>query len=249
MSTTKVNVINDPTQSLQTFALTDLAQFTSERSFSPSASTDFHLFYVGRDDVHDVLKYTISRVTVSLFLNMFGFDDEELNDIIMDLAGNPAVTTMYTLDRSQAGGVHEKRILQSDIAKDPTAFNASFVIGQSQTHQISHTKGFVADARVGCEGSTNWSTAGEGTFVVTKSPGGPNYKAQNNTQSIFTSRDDVVRFQAELIAEHNIAKAQGFSLPLGSPAAPMKKPTKSALAKRTAPGTNGPASTSVTSSP
>lgn len=54
------------------------------------------------------------------------------------------------------------------------AYNTHFAIGQSYTHQISHTKGFVADGRVAAEGSTNWSTAGEGTFVVNGQPGGSN---------------------------------------------------------------------------
>jgi hypothetical protein len=81
----------------------------------------------------------------------------------------------------------------------------SLVIGQSATHQISHTKGFVADGKVAGERSTNWSASGEGTFVVTGKAGGPGYKAQNNTQSIITDHDTVSRFSAELVAEHMTA--------------------------------------------
>jgi hypothetical protein len=83
-----------------------------------------------------------------------------------------------------------------------------FVVGQSATGQISHTKGFVADAKVGGEGSTNWSVSGEGTFVVKGQPGGRGYKAQNNTQSVFTDPDAIGRFQSELIAEHMAARVQ-----------------------------------------
>lgn len=202
------NVIADPAQTLQTFDLLDLQQYTQEKSYSSTASKDFHLFYVGRDDVHDILKHVLSRVSVSLYLNMFGFDDEELNDILWTLAGDPSVTMLVTLDRSQAGSVHEKKILDSDIAREPARFNTHFAIGQSATHQISHTKGFVADGRVGGEGSTNWSASGEGTFVVKGRPGGAGYRAQNNTQTIFTDPDTIIRFQTELIAEHMIAKAQ-----------------------------------------
>ena len=202
------NAIDDNTATLQAFDLLDLAQYTSEGSYSPSASKDFHLFYVGRDDVHDILKHVLSRVSVSLYLNMFGFDDDELNDILMAHAENPAVTMLITLDKSQAGGVHEKKLLDSDAAKDPTAYNTHFVVGQSATHQISHTKGFVADSRVGGEGSTNWSSSGEGTFVVSGKAGGAGYKAQNNTQTIFTDPDALARFQAELIAEHVVAQGQ-----------------------------------------
>jgi hypothetical protein len=202
------NVLGDPTQSLQTFTLSDLAQYTKEGSYSTIASKDIHLFYVGRDDVHDILKYILSRVTISLYLNMFGFDDSELNNILMQKALNPAVTMLITLDKSQASGVHEKALLAADQAFNLAAYNTHFVIGQSATHQISHTKGFVADGRVAAEGSTNWSSSGEGTFVINGQPGGPGYKAQNNTQAIITDPDTIVRFQTELIAEHMTAQSQ-----------------------------------------
>lgn len=193
-------------QSLQTFDLLELQQFTKEKTYSTSASKDFHLFYVGRDDVHSILKYVLSRVSVSLYLNMFGFDDDELNAIIMEKAIDPSITVMITLDKSQSGGAHEKQLLASDIAQNASAYNTSFVIGESATHQISHTKGFVADGKVAAEGSTNWSGSGEGTFVEVSIPGGKGYKAQNNTQSIITDQDTIGRFTAELIAEHMSAR-------------------------------------------
>src|SRR5579871_5123986 len=180
------NVIDDPAQSLQTFSLLELQQYTQEKTYATGASRDFHLFYVGRDDIHNILKYVLSRVSVSLYMNMFGYDDDELNDIIMTIAHDATITTLITLDKSQAGGTHEKALLDSDAKKYPGLFNTSIVIGQSATHQISHTKGFVADGRVGAEGSTNWSASGEGTFVTPGRAGGVGYKAQNNTQSVFT---------------------------------------------------------------
>jgi hypothetical protein len=201
------NVTGDPTQNLQNFKLADLAQFTKEKIYSTNASNDVHLFYVGRDDVHDILKYILSRVTISLYLNMFGFDDSELNNILMEKALNPNITMLITLDKSQASGVHEKALLDADQKYNLAAYNTHFVVGQSATHQISHTKGFVADGRVAAEGSTNWSTGGEGTFVVTGQPGGAGYKAQNNTQSVITDPDTITRFQTELISEHMIARS------------------------------------------
>ena len=200
--------MTDLVMNLQSFSISDLAIYTKEKSYSPNASKDFHLFYVGRDDVHEVLKHILSKVTVSLYINMFGFDDDELNDVIMGLIHDPSITVVITLDKSQAGGVHERRLLDSDAAKDPIGFNTHFVVGNSATHQISHTKGFVADGKVGAEGSTNWSTSGEGTFVVKGQSGGIGYKAQNNTQSIFTDHDAVARFQAELLLEHLVAKGK-----------------------------------------
>lgn len=216
MKTSESNVIADITKTLQTFDLIELQQYTRETTYATTASKDFHLFYVGRDNVHEILKYVLSRASVSLYLNMFGFDDEELNDILMQQALDPSITMMITLDKSQAGGVHEKKILDSDIARDPIKFNTYFVVGESATHQISHTKGFVADGKVGGEGSTNWSLSGEGTFVVTGKPGGVGYKAQNNTQTIFTDPDTINRFETELIAEHMIARIQQAGSPNSS---------------------------------
>ncbi|MFI5013612.1 MAG: hypothetical protein ACHQAY_14830 [Hyphomicrobiales bacterium] len=203
------NVIDDPTQSLQHFDLIDLQPYTQEKVYSTTASKDFHLFYVGRDDVHDILKHVLSRVSVSLYINMFGYDDDELNDILMKLVMDPSITMLITLDESQAGGVHEKALLAADKGNGPAQFNTHFAIGKSKTDQISHTKGFVADGKVAGEGSTNWSISGEGSFVISGSPGGPGYKAQNNTQSIITDPDTIGRFSAELIAEHLTAQKQG----------------------------------------
>jgi len=207
------NAIGDPTQSLQTFNLADLQQFTLEKSYSNNASKDFHLFFVGRDDVHDILKYVLSRASVSIYLNMFGYDDAELNDILMAKVMDPNITMLITLDESQSGSKTEKNLLDADRAKNLAAFNTHFVIGQSATHQISHTKGFVADGKVAGEGSTNWSTSGEGVFVVTGQPGGAGYIAQNNTQSIITDPDTISRFTAELIAEHMAAQKAAMADP------------------------------------
>ena len=219
------NALGNPSQSLQTFNLLDLQQFTLEKAYSNNASLDFHLFFVGRDDVHEILKYVLSRVTVSLYLNMFGYDDPELNDILMAKATDPNVTMLITLDQSQAGSKTEKMLLDADKAKNLSSFNTHFVVGQSATHQISHTKGFVADGKVAGEGSTNWSTSGEGVFVVTGKPGGPGYKAQNNTQSVITDADTINRFTAELIAEHMAAQHAALADPKKSSClkVPLKK--------------------------
>ncbi|MEP6754246.1 MAG: hypothetical protein ABJA67_01995 [Chthonomonadales bacterium] len=195
-------------KSLQSFTLDDLAPYTREREFASGSSVDFRLFCVGRDDVHNILKHIFSRISISLYLNMFGYDDDELNDIIWQKVLDPHIVTLITLDKSQAGGVHEKKLLEVNRAKDLSLFNTHFVVGQSATHQISHTKGFVADGIVGGEGSTNWSNSGEGTFVVTGHPGGVGYKAQNNTQTIFTGPKELAMFSAQLLSEHTIAQRQ-----------------------------------------
>jgi hypothetical protein len=190
--------------SLQSFTLGDLAPYTLEKAFPPDASDDHRLFYVGRDDVHGILMYLFGMVTQSIYLNMFGYDDDALNRLIMDSVENANVLTVITLDKSQAGGVHEKAILASDAAQDPAAYQAHFAIGQSETHQISHTKGGVLDGVVGFEGSTNWSASGEGTIPVTGTR-----KAQNNTLLVFTDPRSMLSFKDELVHEHQVVVAQG----------------------------------------
>jgi hypothetical protein len=206
---TITNAIDDPTVSLQRFDLHDLQPYTQEKVYATTASKDFHLFYVGRDDVHGILKHVLSRVSVSLYLNMFGFDDDELNEILKKIAVDPTITMLVTLDASQANGKHEKALLDADREEDLQLFNTHVAIGQSLTHQISHTKGFVADGKVAGEGSTNWSVSGEGSAVGgTFNPKAKGFKAQNNTQSIITDPDTISRFSAQLVAEHMIAQRQ-----------------------------------------
>ncbi len=150
---------------LQQFSLDDLAVYTAEQAFGPTASADFRVFYVGRDDVHGVLMHLFTRVSLSVKMNMFGYDDDDLNNVLMGLVQNPAVLVQVTLDRSQSSVAHEKAILGSDAAQDAAGFANDFVVGESGTGQISHTKGGVLDGIVAFEGSTNWSSSGEGTGI------------------------------------------------------------------------------------
>jgi hypothetical protein len=238
---TAANVIDDATQTLQTFDLLDLQQYTQEKVYASTASKDFHLFYVGRDDVHNILKHVLSRVSVSLYLNMFGYDDDELNTIIMKLMIDPTVHVLITLDKSQSGGTHEKALLDADRNQNLSAFNTHIAIGQSATHQISHTKGFVADGKVAGEGSTNWSGSGEGIFLTPGKAGGPNFKAQNNTQSVITDPDTISRFSAELVAEHLIAKNQDAASGSSAASTPGKAGKASKTSATTTKTTKSPA--------
>jgi hypothetical protein len=209
-----------PEETLQTFTLDDLAQYTREGAFGPTASPDFRVFYVGRDDVHGVLMHLFSRSRLSVKMNMFGYDDDELNQILFDLAEDPTVMVQVTLDKSQASGVHEKKILASDTAADPAVYAADFAVGQSDTHQISHTKGGVLDGIVAFEGSTNWSASGEGTDITlhqTRQRRG--FKAQNNTLTVYVNAYEIAKFAARLDYEHAVAAGQP------QPAAPVSRPS------------------------
>lgn len=194
---------------LQRFSLDDLAVYTAEQAFGPTASPDFRVFYVGRDDVHGVLMHLFTRVTLSVKMNMFGYDDPDLNKLLMGLAQNPSVMVQVTLDRTQASGPTEKAILASDVSQDQVGFANDFVIGTSSTGQISHTKGGVLDGIVAFEGSTNWSSSGEGTGIsLTAAKQSPGFKAQNNTLSVYVNPYEIAKFAARLDYEHAVAAAQ-----------------------------------------
>jgi hypothetical protein len=194
--------VSSSSAALDGFKLADLQQFSTSGGWP--GSNDLHLFFVGKDNIHELLLYLLSHCRQSLYLNMFGYDDPELNDVIMQKIQDPAITCMITLDRQQSTTPTETAILAADAKTKGglNALNTDFVIGSSSSGQISHTKGFVVDGFVGAEGSTNWSASGQGTGT----PGTPGYKAQNNTQTVFLDPSSVTRFQAELIEEHKDAR-------------------------------------------
>jgi hypothetical protein len=192
--------------------LAALGLFTPEGYLTPGYG-DHYIFMVGRDDVHGIMCTILAAETMGFKFNQFGYDDEVLNGIIVSLMRNPNVAVQGTLDRSQAGGVHERKILASDVANDPDFYN-SIVVGMSATHQISHTKGGVLVAQgLAFEGSTNWSASGEGTGVSLApldplKPPAPGFVAQNNTLTVSCNAVFNARFAARLDTEHRTALQQ-----------------------------------------
>ncbi len=208
---------------LQQFTLDELAPYTAEQAFGPTASPDFRVFYVGRDDVHGVLMYLFTRVSLSVKMNMFGYDDDALNNALMSLVNNPAVMVQVTLDKSQAACPVERAILSSDHGQDAAGFANDFAVGDSPTGQISHTKGGILDGIVAFEGSTNWSSSGEGTGItLDAAKQAPGFKAQNNTLAVYVNPYEIAKFSARLDYEHGVAYSQPqptFTAGATSPAA------------------------------
>lgn len=194
--------------------LIELGQFTPEGKLTPGYG-DSYLFLVGRDDCHGILHYLIPQEKQYFRLNMFGYDDEELNQDILDLFNDPSVHVQVSLDKSQAGGVHERNIVAADEVKDPTDFSSSFCILESATHQISHSKGGVMSGLgMYFEGSMNWSNSGEGEGISLKidvaQPRG--FKAQNNTLLVSTNPINMQRFANQLDIEHKIGLSQKYQV-------------------------------------
>jgi phosphatidylserine/phosphatidylglycerophosphate/cardiolipin synthase-like enzyme len=141
------------------FAWDDLAQYKAEGRFLDGYPDDQRTFFSPRDNVHGVLVTLLQSAQHSIVVNMYGYDDTELNSIIQQKLADQHVYVQMSLDRSQASGQAEKKILAS-WAND--AFGNSIAIGTSSVHNaISHLKIVIVDGVYTVKGSTNWSLSGQ----------------------------------------------------------------------------------------
>jgi len=142
------------------FAWEDLAKYKTEGRFLDGYPTDRRTFFSPRDQVHPLLLSLISSAQHSLVLNMYGYDDKELDAAIREKLDAEHVYVQVSLDKSQAGGKTEKEVL---AAWSNTDFGNSIAIGTSSVkHAISHLKVLIVDGVYTVTGSTNWSLSGEG---------------------------------------------------------------------------------------
>ena len=142
----------------QPFVWDELAVYKAEKRFLDGYPADEWTFYAPRDDLHGLLTALIASTQRSLVLNMYGYDDDELDQIIRDKLATNQVYVQMSLDKSQAAGVHEKQLL-AKWSND--AFGNSIAIGTSVKHAISHLKVLIVDGVYTVTGSTNWSISGE----------------------------------------------------------------------------------------
>ena len=108
--------------------------------------------------IHQLLVDLAASARKSVVINMFGWDDPDIDAIVKAKAADPSVYFQMTLDKSQAGGVHEKELL---AGWNSDKIGTSIAIGQSIHHAISHLKVMIVDGLYVVEGSTNWSLSGE----------------------------------------------------------------------------------------
>ena len=141
------------------FNWADLAQYKTEKRFLDGDPADIKTFWAGRDDVHGLLRDVLKSAQHSIVLNMFGYDDDELDSIIREKMDAEHVFVQMSLDSTQAQGVHEKELL-AKWSNDK--MGNSIAIGTSAKHAISHLKLLIVDGVYLITGSTNWSASGEG---------------------------------------------------------------------------------------
>ena len=107
---------------------------------------------------YGLLTSLLASAQHSIVINMYGYDDADLDDIIREKLGAEHVYVQMSLDKSQAGGVHEKELLDQ-WSND--ALGNSIAIGTSSKSAISHLKICIVDGVYTIKGSTNWSLSGE----------------------------------------------------------------------------------------
>ena len=152
-------------------ALPDLTALDKHKSggFPPGYPANLRTLYSPVDDIHQALLDLIRSATQSLVAAVYGFDDEEVADALREKLESEHVFVQLTLDSSQAGGVHERKLLARE---DYPA--ASIAVGRSEKGAIQHLKLLIIDGMDLITGSTNWSTAGESlqdnAFVVVRDP-------------------------------------------------------------------------------
>lgn len=110
------------------------------------------------DAVHPALVSLCSASRVSLAAAMYGWDDDEIDKLFRSKLDDEHIPVTLALDKSQAGGVHERQILAQ---WRPDMIGNVVVIGHSSKGAISHDKMLVLDGLVTVCGSTNLSTSGE----------------------------------------------------------------------------------------
>ncbi len=193
------------------FSWEKLAQFKAAKRFLDGYPSDVSTFFSPVDDVHGVLRALLGTAQHSIVLNMYGYDDAELDDIIREKLASEHIYVQMSLDRTQAGGVHERQLLQQ---WQHEAFGNSIAIGMSSRGAISHLKIVIIDGVYTVRGSTNWSLAGE--------------QKQDNELTVHRNAVVAAETRAQLDRNHDemlkqmAERAAAAAMPDAKPASPRK---------------------------
>jgi phosphatidylserine/phosphatidylglycerophosphate/cardiolipin synthase-like enzyme len=143
---------------LQSLELLDHYKVTP---FPPGYPANARTFYSPVDNVHGALTDLLQSANKSLVIAMFGYDDDQLNQVVHTQLSSANVYVQMSLDQSQAGGVHERDILKSLSNWENAKIGNSIAIGRSEKGAIMHLKLVIVDGLDVITGSTNWSSSGE----------------------------------------------------------------------------------------
>jgi phosphatidylserine/phosphatidylglycerophosphate/cardiolipin synthase-like enzyme len=191
--------MTDPGQSLNSFTLDELSQFTRGEGFPSDYPVNVRILLSPRYDGHGALVHVLGSAQLSLVGGMYGWDDDTLGPIYTAKAQQPDFLAMLSLDRSQAGGKHEQEVLShmhADSAGTSVAIGdvkdavmRTVAVGTSSVKSaISHLKQWVVDSRFVIDGSMNESISGE--------------EWQNNSLIIIDDRVVAAQIQANLLLIH-----------------------------------------------
>ncbi|HKR98140.1 MAG TPA: hypothetical protein VJU79_01375, partial [Candidatus Dormibacteraeota bacterium] len=92
-------------------------------------------------------------------LNMYGYADHELDDIIKAKLSDERLYVQMSLDKSQSKSSKTEREILADWENG--GVGNSIAIGTSYKGAISHLKIVIVDGIYTVKGSTNWSLGGE----------------------------------------------------------------------------------------
>lgn len=138
------------------------------------------------EGIHQLLVDLAQSVDTSYVGNMYGWDDNDVSAALIKLTQNPRVYFQQSLDKSQAGGVHEKKLL---ALLPQNLFGTSIAVGTSIRHAISHLKVAIFDGIITVSGSTNWSLSGE--------------EQQDNELTVSCDPVRAAQFRAQLDLNHD----------------------------------------------
>lgn len=113
-------------------------------------------FYAPVDNVKGALVELLSSAQHSLVLAMYGFDDPTLAGVIHRKLSQEHCYVQLTLDKTQASGVHERKLLEQQHYPA-----SSVAVGTSEHGAIMHMKLCLIDGLYLITGSTNWSESAE----------------------------------------------------------------------------------------
>ncbi len=134
-----------------------LGQYKAAGRLPDQYPANTRTFFSPEDSIPALLTSLLSSARQSVVLNMYGYDDDALDALIIAHAQDPKMYVQMSLDKSQAGGVHERKLLSGVLSTPGT----NVAVGTSTKHAISHLKVLIVDGLYTVSGSTNWSLSGE----------------------------------------------------------------------------------------